>query len=327
MSLQPAASMARPLRPQFADAIYHVISRGNARQPVFTDPHEGELFLAIASRVTARFGWRVLAYCLMTNHYHLCVVTPEPTLARGMRDINGQYAQAFNRRHDRVGHVFQGRYQGILVERHSQLLELVRYIALNPVRGGLCRDPAEWRWSSYRAVTGRGTTLPVDSDFVLRAFGRERAAAILRYRAFVQAGLRDAVDGGPSANPVIAGSDEFAGSVIGALPEQSSEVPRRQRTKHSLRYYEEAEDGRDAGIRLAFASGHYSLAQIGRHFGLHYSTVSRICRDERLAIRRVGPAPAAGELTRVGAVTQDLAQTADPRPDPERPGTNRQFKT
>jgi putative transposase len=126
--------MARPLRLEFAGAIYHLTSRGNAREKVFFSDADRELFLSTLAGVVSRYGWICPAYCLMANHYHLLIETPRANLSNGMRQPNGIYTQRFNRRHNRVGHLFQGRFKAIVVERESHLLELCRYIFLNPLR-------------------------------------------------------------------------------------------------------------------------------------------------------------------------------------------------
>ena len=128
--------MARPLRLEFPGAIYHLTSRGNARHKVFFTDADRELFLNTLTRVVRRYDWVCHAYCLMANHYHLLVETPKANLSIGMRQLNGIYTQSFNRRHNRTGHLFQGRFKAILVERESHLLELCRYIVLNPTRNG-----------------------------------------------------------------------------------------------------------------------------------------------------------------------------------------------
>ena len=147
-------AMARPLRIEFPGAIYHVTSRGNAHQAIVEDDADRFEFFAVLTGVLERYGWLCHAYCLMDNHYHLMVETPDGNLARGMARLNGLYTQRFNRRHQRIGHLFQGRYKAILVERESYLLELCRYLVLNPVRAGLVRRAAAYRWSSYRATAG-----------------------------------------------------------------------------------------------------------------------------------------------------------------------------
>jgi len=146
--------MARPLRIEFPGALYHVTSRGNERAPIYFADLDRRSFLGILGDVVEQHRWMCHAYCLMPNHYHLVIQTLEPNLSRGMRQLNGVYTQRFNRRHDRVGHLFQGRFKGILVEREGHLLELVRYVVLNPVRAGMERDPEEYRWSSLRATLG-----------------------------------------------------------------------------------------------------------------------------------------------------------------------------
>ncbi len=144
--------MSRPQRIEFAGACYHVMARGNARERIYWDDEDRQRFLDGLSRVCDRFDWILWAYCLMDNHYHLLVETEQPTLSRGMREVNGTYSQSFNRRYGRVGHVLQGRYKAILVDKDAYLTELQRYIVLNPVRAGLCGGAGDWRWSSYPAV-------------------------------------------------------------------------------------------------------------------------------------------------------------------------------
>ena len=146
--------MVRPLRLEFAGALYHITARGNARQAIFNDDHDRKVFLEFLGREVTQQGWNCYAYCLMPNHYHLLIETPEPNLSKGMRRLNGVYTQYFNRHHDRVGHLFQGRYRSIVVDRDEYLLELCRYLVLNPVRAGLVKDPGGWRWSSFPATVG-----------------------------------------------------------------------------------------------------------------------------------------------------------------------------
>jgi len=167
--------MTRPLRIEYENAVYHITTRGNARQDIFLDDEDRLGFLKILQDVVARYNWVCHAYCLMSNHYHLLVETPDANLSRGMRQLNGVYTQAFNRRHDRVGHLFQGRYKAILVEKEGHLLELARYIVLNPVRAKLIRHPRDWRWSSYRATAGEeeGPKF-LTVDWILSQFHRDR---------------------------------------------------------------------------------------------------------------------------------------------------------
>ncbi len=112
------------------------------------------LFLDVMSKAVQDCHWAIHAYCLMDNHYHLVVETPDGNLSKGMRQLNGVYTQRFNRQHQRVGHVFQGRYKAIIVQKEAYLLELARYVVLNPVRAGMVGTPDQWPWSSYRATAG-----------------------------------------------------------------------------------------------------------------------------------------------------------------------------
>ena len=270
--------MARPLRIEFPGAFHHVMARGNARQDVFRKDGDREALLSGLKRVCERFDWRIWAYCLMDNHYHLLVETLEPTLARGMREINGLYTQAFNRRHSRTGHVFQGRYKSLLIDADTYLLEVSRYIVLNPVKARICRGAADYRWSSYRAILGQATAPGwlVVAD-VLKLFSHDRARAKQAYRSFVMegAGLEDPF---AAAGGGILGSETFIAKVTRTLKRPSKEIPRKQRVWKTLVAHERDTSDRDAAIRAAYASGDFTLAQIGAHFDLHYATVSRIAR-------------------------------------------------
>jgi len=138
--------------------IYHVTARGNRKQRIFLADTDREVFIGLLARIATQMKWQCHAYCLMENHYHLVTQIPEPNLSVGLQLLNGRYAQLFNGRYALTGHVFQGRFHSVAVEDHGHLLELWRYLALNPVRAGLCQHPEEWPWSSYRAVMGKSFT-------------------------------------------------------------------------------------------------------------------------------------------------------------------------
>ena len=140
--------MARPLRIEFPGAVYHVTSRGNERKAIFRDDQDRKTFLDTLKDVTRRYNWLCHAYCLMDNHYHLLIDTPNGNLSIGMRQLNGVYTQGFNKRHGRVGHLFQGRFKAVLVQKDNHLLEACRYVVLNPVRAERVQRPEEWIWSS-----------------------------------------------------------------------------------------------------------------------------------------------------------------------------------
>jgi putative transposase len=172
-------------------AIYHVTARGNRRQEVFTDAAERAFFLRLLSDVAVRHHWRCGGYCLLSNHFHLLVETPVASedLSAGMHRLNGRYAQAFNELHEVDGHLFQGRFGSTLIESEGHLLEVVRYIFLNPVRAGVCGTPDDWPWSSYAATVGRSVAPAfLATEMVLELFGHD----VKRARAHLVAFVRDA---------------------------------------------------------------------------------------------------------------------------------------
>jgi REP element-mobilizing transposase RayT len=269
--------MSRPLRIEFAGALYHVMARGNAREAIFADDDDRQAFVMNLARVCERFAWRAWAWCLMGNHYHLLIETLEPTLSRGMREVNGVYTQTFNRRHERVGHVLQGRYKALLVDKDGYLLELVRYIVLNPVRAGACESADAWAWSSYRAVMGQAVPMKrLAVDATLSMFSTDCAAARRQFARFVRQGIGK--EAPPDRQQLYVGSDQFVERMMSRAPSAPAEVPRRQRAARSLTSYARDADDRDSAIRAAYATGAYTLKAIGEHFGLHYATVSRIAR-------------------------------------------------
>ncbi len=150
-------TMTRPLRLEFSGAFYHVTSRGDDRKKLFFEEADFELFLTTLSDVCEQYNWIIHAYCLMTNHYHLLIETPDANLSKGMRQLNGVFTQAINRKHGRVGHLFQGRYKSILVDKDVYLLELCGYIVLNPVIARMVDSPDQWDWSSWHNMVGNVT--------------------------------------------------------------------------------------------------------------------------------------------------------------------------
>ena len=137
--------MARPLRIEYPGAVYHITSRGNEKKPVYKNDEDRENFLTTLHKVNKRYHWLCHAYCLMDNHFHLLIETPEGNLSLGMRQLNGVYTQGFNKRHQRTGHLFQGRHKAILIQKDSHLLDVCRYVVLNPVRAHRVEDLGQWR--------------------------------------------------------------------------------------------------------------------------------------------------------------------------------------
>jgi len=177
--------MARPLRITVAGGIHHVVARGNAKQPIYLSDGDRRSFLGILRDVLDMFDWRCLTYCLMPNHYHLVILTVRSNLSEGMKKVNGVYAQRFNQRHDRCGHLFQGRFGATLIESDAHMLEVIRYVALNPVRAGLATRPEDWPWSGHREVIGLTEPDLVSVPDVLAYFGQSAHEALLQYRDFV----------------------------------------------------------------------------------------------------------------------------------------------
>jgi len=178
--------MARPLRIEFPGATYHVTSRGNEQRAIFYEDNDRIAFLRFLGETARRFGWSITAWVLMTNHFHLVLQTPDPNLSKGMQWLNGTYAAWFNRRHDRSGHLFQGRFKAFVIEKETYYAEVLRYVVLNPVRANLVAHPADYRWSSYRATAGFEEPHPwLDLPAALERFGGQNDLGQLCYRQFV----------------------------------------------------------------------------------------------------------------------------------------------
>lgn len=283
--------MARPLRIEFPGAVYHITCRGNAKQSIYLDEKDRSNFLEVLTLVVERFNWLCHAYCLMENHYHLIIETPEGNLSRGMRQLNGVYTQSFNRRHNRVGHLFQGRFKALLVEKESYLLTLCRYVVLNPVRAGLVKRPEEWKWSSYRATAGeerRPSFLTV--EWILSQFGSNESEAKKEYKQFVLDGIEEDFPGDALRGQILLGTERFIKKLSEILKEREKikEIPRIQRyaTRPSLdEIFSNKTKLRDRRIKeeiiySAYTHYGYTLKEIAEYLGVHYATISR-------AIKRV----------------------------------------
>ncbi len=270
--------MSRPLRICIPGGIYHLIARGNARGWIVRDDVDRRRFLDIFGQVVERFSWLCHSYCLMDNHYHLVVETPLPNLPSGMRQLNGLYAQFFNKRHNRCGHLFEARYRSILIEKDSYLLHVCRYVVLNPVRAGICQDPADWPWSSYRATAGLEPPEPfLTTDWLLGQFAPTRELAQRRHRTFIADGLAEALELRSLGERL--GGDDFLRDTFGHDP-PLEEIPRVQVEPLPPPLEQILASDTPTPIATAYRRHGYTLRQIANHLGCSYSTISRRLRRE-----------------------------------------------
>ena len=280
--------MARPLRLEFSGALYHVTSRGDRREDIYLTDNDRNAFLKILGEVCERYNWIVHAYCLMDNHYHILIETPDGNLSKGMRHLNGVYTQYFNRTHKRVGHVYQGRYKAIIIQKENYLLEVARYIVLNPVRAYMVRTENDWQWSSYRSTLGHSRP-PVwlNTNWIIAHFSKNQSTARERYRRFVAEGNNQPSIWEKLRNQVYIGDADYIEQIQANVTSESDlgEIPARQRQAmpKSIEYYARKYKDRDRAIRAAYQSGGYSLKELGIYFGLHYSSVSRIVNGKYYA--------------------------------------------
>ena len=281
--------MSRPLRLEFPGALYHLTARGDRREPIFEDDDDRVQLLNVLARGLERFDANCYAYCLMSNHYHFVVQTRRGNLSRLMRHVNGVYTQAYNQRHDESGHLFQGRFKAVVVDRDAYFLEVCRYVDLNPVRAKMVRRPQDWQWSSYRAHTG---LIPppawLDSaelhrQIAPRAPLREGPAA---YAAFVAEGRGVRLWEEALSGQIYLGDGRFVARMqakLTAAPERlaSAEVPRaqRRRPQQPLEHYLSDVRGREAGIARAYLEGGYTQTAIAAATKLSVSRVSRLVKS------------------------------------------------
>lgn len=291
--------MGRPLRIEYPGAYYHVTARGNEQRDIFKSRADRERFLAYLASATERYGAVIHVWCLMNNHYHLLVETPEANLSQIMRHINGAYTNYYNTKRKRAGHLLQGRYKAILVERDAYALELSRYIHLNPVRAGLSRRPEEYAWSSYRNYIGQQTAPGWlrRSEILAHFDGNEK-----RYRTFVEDRLGD---GGtsPLANTLastILGRSEFIREVeetclTGKRPSRDVPDLRKLGCRWSVDDILTTVEtilgtqkglARKVAIHLCHRHSGAKLREIGEKFGIGESAVSQESRRfaDRLAV-------------------------------------------
>ncbi len=295
--------MARPLRLEFEGAFYHVTARGNERKNIYSAQRDYQKFLEYLREAEKKYGIVVHGYVLMTNHYHLLIQTPETNLSRAMHHINGAYTNYINIKKKRSGHLFQGRYKSLLVDKDSYLIELSRYIHLNPVRAGIVQRPEDYNYSSYPAYISAKTDDVVSTELILGMIAAGRKEARKKYRNYVEAGL-----GADTESPL---ENVYGGMILGggrfikeALKRIKEEYLRKGEVSHrrALRASYDMEDilkcsagtykvstedilegrlpeAKKAAIYLIKKHTGVTNQEIGERFGgLSYSAVAKICR-------------------------------------------------
>ncbi len=281
--------MARPLRIEYPGAVYHITSRGNRRGGIFLDDEDRRIFLTVLTETLRRFNTSCHAYCLMGNHYHLVIETPEPNLSRGMRHLNGVYTQLFNKKHRKCGHLLQGRYTAIVIEKSSYLLEAARYVVLNPVRAGIVTAPGDWEWSSYNSMAG----LVEKPDFLtigwlLEQFGEDMAAARSGYAEFVEDG-RGSKLWEDLAHGMVLGSEDFAGRcrLLAQREGDIGEIPKEQRYADRPELPAILNGPGFNGEKWMLAVDHFGYTQkeVASLMGMHYSYISRVLTLERSKVK------------------------------------------
>jgi len=301
--------MPRKPRIHVPGGFYHVMLRGNGGQKIFLDPEDGRIFLDILADAARRYGLRVHAWCLMPNHLHLLLQVGAEPLSRAMQSIGQRYTARIHGRERRSGHLFQGRYKAVLVDADSYLLELVRYLHLNPVRAGLATRPEAWRWSSHRAYLGMEAAPMLTTDTVLGRFGKDVNKARRALTDFVLEGVgREApphlaaLDAG---GPAILGDESFAtaalekaradeamrenappvDAIVAAVCEAWGVKPKDLSEPSRARDLSEA---RAAAALLARETGAASLTEMATRFRRELSSLSRVVQN--LEARAAGDA-------------------------------------
>lgn len=282
--------MTRPLRIEYPGAVYHITARGNEKKTVFKDDIDRETFLETLLRVNKRYNLICHAYCLMDNHYHLLIETPDGNLSLAMRQLNGVFTQAINKRYSRTGHLFQGRYKGILIQKESHLLEVCRYVVLNPVRAGVVAKPEDWKWSSFRATTGKEPPHPcLSKDWILAQFSETKRRAEKEYHQFVHGGIGQSV-WGDLKGQVLLGEDDFVVGLMEHIKEHK-DIPEVAKTQRYLNRPEldklfpetmpKDTYKRNEKITEAVEKYGYTQRAVSNHLGLHFTYVSQIMNRKR----------------------------------------------
>ncbi len=274
--------MARPIRLEFPNALYHVMSRGNGGESIFIDDPDRQQFLDLLAALIKYYDVICYAYCLMDNHYHLLIETPKGNLSQIMRGLNGRYTRFFNKTRQRMGHVFQGRYKAIIVQKDSYLLELSRYIILNPVRAGKVVAPEVIAGPVILQLGLRACSEWLAVNNLLSFFYHQRKEAIHQYKAYVSQRINQPFSG-KILQQVYLGDSTFISTVQKHISlKQSDSIHITKRSKNSPKQpigeiISKIED-RGKAMSAIYKTGHYTMFEIAAYFNVHYSTVSRAIR-------------------------------------------------
>ncbi len=281
--------MARPLRIEYEGAVYHVVSRGNDGQRVFKESSDYELFMNSLKNLCERYNIIFYGYCLMSNHYHLLFETPDGNLSSFMRQVNGIYTQKYNKKYQKKGHLFQGRYKAMLIQKEGYLIEVLRYVVLNPVRAKMVEKVCDYEWSSYKG-TLRGDKylgMYLDKKFLLKQFGMKEKEACAEYRRFVRAGIKVADPFKSSKGSLFLGDDGMLAELRRVLTQRrkEKEIPvasrfvDRPELPDIFNVVGKERKKRNAQIIRAHVEYGYKGIEIADYLKMHYSTISRIINE------------------------------------------------
>ena len=281
--------MARPLRPEYAGAVYYVSSVGNRGQSVFQNSGDGNAWIEILEGVCGRFGCRCFGYCLMSDGYHLVIETPKSNLSKAIRQLNGVYTQRSNKLHDTDGHVFRGRYKSIVVEKEKYLLPLMAHIFLLPLRAGFVKHPNQFKWSSCRYLYGKDEAPEyIDLGWFSEGFSSDTDS----FDEFLEENhSRDVIS--ETRKQIYLGDDEFIELVQEKTKKglHSKDIPRYQVTKpvsSVLNGLERSGHSRDEAIARTYLTGDYTLREVADAVSVHYSVVSKIVSEHEKDSSRSG---------------------------------------
>ena len=280
--------MSRPIRIEYPGAVYHVTDRGNNKQDIFIHDSDRITFLSQLELVLKIYNWICHGYCLMDNHYHLLIETPEGNLSAGMKQLNSVYAQKFNKTHDRVGHVFQGRFKSFVIEKEGYLLNVLSYMFLNPVRAGFVECLDQWPWSSYLFLAGENVQDNITSDWILGVFSEFKKSAQEQFREFVLARIdMDSPFERVGCGNII-GSDQFIHHIRdnNKSKETIKEIPRKERYigRPSLSdLFFDIRNINDRNKIIIFARERcgYLNVEIAKHLNISQSLVSMVLSGEK----------------------------------------------